>query len=318
MPRTAAGLRTDPAARLAELGRERPEWAVWLQLLGEAERAVASHESGARPSWAGSRESPIATSPDAPLLHGCTLEVNAAELQRLIRRLATMASALEGGTSLSQYRPTANEAVRLIGAAMRQDRDQLAAAAAAQGLDAGALASVIHLAALPLLRTCGRMLQDRIPRHWPHGYCPICAAWPTLAERRGLDRSRRLRCGRCAGEWEIEWLICVYCGERNHQRLGSLVSEEDGDRLKVETCASCQGYLKSVATLQAIPAFELLLRDLETVELDLVALDRGYVRPEESGYRLEVELSQESGSRESGVRSQEEGKQSQKTGGRGR
>jgi len=45
--------------------------------------------------------------------------------------------------------------------------------------------------------------------------------------------------------------------------------------LKVETCASCRGYLKSVATLQQIPPFALLLQDLETVELDLVALDRG-------------------------------------------
>jgi FdhE protein len=205
-------------------------------------------------------------------------------------RLAAMASALEGGTSLEQYRPTPDEAVRLIGAAVRQDRDELAAVAAAQGLDAAALASVIHLVALPLLRNCGRMLKDRIPRHWPHGYCPICAAWPTLAERRGLDRSRRLRCGRCAGEWEVEWLTCIYCGERKHQQLGSLVSEEGDEVLKLETCASCKGYLKSIATLQAIPAFDLLLQDVETVELDLVALERGYHRPEENGFLLRVEM----------------------------
>jgi hypothetical protein len=42
--------------------------------------------------------------------------------------------------------------------------------------------------------------------------------------------------------------------------------------------------------LQAIPAFELLLRDLETVELDLIAMDRGYGRPEESPFRLKVRL----------------------------
>jgi FdhE protein len=143
---------------------------------------------------------------------------------------------------------------------------------------------------LPLLRSSGHALQDQIPRHWPHGYCPVCAAWPILAERRGLDRSRRLRCGRCAGEWEIEWLICVYCGERDHRQLGSLVSEGDGERLKVETCASCVGYLKSIATLQAIPAFELLLRDLETVELDLVALERDYSRPEQNGFPLQVRV----------------------------
>jgi FdhE protein len=129
-----------------------------------------------------------------------------------------------------------------------------------------------------------------VPRSWPHGYCPICASWPILAERRGLDRTRRLRCGRCGGDWPVEWLCCIYCGERDHQRLGSLVPEDREETLIVETCASCRGYLKSVATLQQIPPFALLLQDLETVELDLVALDRGYSRPQGGGFPLDVRV----------------------------
>jgi FdhE protein len=77
----------------------------------------------------------------------------------------------------------------------------------------------------------------------------------------------------------VQPLWCTYCGERDHRKLGSLVPEGEGDMLKVETCESCRGYLKSLATLQAMPPFELLLRDLETVELDLVAVERGYGRP---------------------------------------
>ena len=45
MQRTAPGLRTNTTARLAELELQRPEWQTWLELLGEAEGAVASHES---------------------------------------------------------------------------------------------------------------------------------------------------------------------------------------------------------------------------------------------------------------------------------
>jgi len=173
---------------------------------------------------------------------------------------------------------------------VRQDSWELAAAADRAGVEQGSLTSVAHLAALPLLQSCGRLLADQVPRHWPHGYCPICASWPILAERRGLDRSRRLRCGRCGVEWEVEWLFCVYCSEREHEQLGSLVPDDTGETLKVETCASCRGYLKSIATLQAIPPFELFLRDLETVELDLIALERGYGRPGESPSRLKVRL----------------------------
>jgi FdhE protein len=106
-----------------------------------------------------------------------------------------------------------------------------------------------------------------------------------------------MRCGRCGGEWEVQWLCCVYCGEREHERLGSLVPEDRGEVLRVETCASCGGYLKSIATLQGIHPFELLLQDLDTIELDLVALDRGYRRPEESGFSLEVKVIEHASSR---------------------
>jgi FdhE protein len=190
---------------------------------------------------------------------------------------------------LRQYRLSSKDALTLVEAAVRQDLATIATTATEHGLEAGALVSVIHLASLPILRSSARALEQQLPLHWPHGYCPVCAAWPLLAERRGLDRSRRLRCGRCAGQWEVEWLTCNFCGERDHRQLGSLVLD-DGELFKVETCASCRGYLKSVATLQAIPAFELMLRDLETVELDLIALDRGYSRPEGSGCKLEVHL----------------------------
>jgi FdhE protein len=292
MPRTAPGLRTDPAARLIELARERPEWKVWVRSLSEAERAL--DDIGWRTplpeielvvGQAGAH-------PDAPLLNGQTLQADARHVQRLVRRLTATVSGgdVEGGRSIRQYRPSAAEAVELIAAAVRQEPDELTALADTAGVEAGPLTSIAHLAALPLLHSCGRLLADRVPSYWPHGYCPICAAWPTLAELRGIDRSRRLRCGRCGAEWEIQWLCCIYCGERDHQRLGSLVSEGGGETLKVETCATCRGYLKSIASLQGFPAFELLLQDLETVEFDLVALERGYRRPGESGFALHVEI----------------------------
>ena len=291
MQRTAPRIRTDTAARLAELERLRPEWHAWFRLLGEAERAL--DDGGWRtPLGEAVPGDRFAGPVDAPLLHGRALKVNSGAAQRLVRRLASTAAVgqLTDAASLRGYRPSTADAVALIGAAVRQDLAELAALADAAGIEPGPLMSVAHLAALPLLQSCGRQLADQVSRSWPHGYCPICAAWPILAERRGLDRSRRLRCARCAAGWEVQWRHCIYCGEREHERLGSLVPEDGGETLRVETCASCRGYLKSFATLQGIPPFELLLRDLETVEFDLVAVERGYGRPEESGFMLEVSL----------------------------
>ncbi|HEU4682663.1 MAG TPA: formate dehydrogenase accessory protein FdhE [Gemmatimonadales bacterium] len=292
MQRTAPGLRTNPSARLAELERRRPEWHAWLRLLGEAEHAL--DDVGWRAPLADTEPGGTSTgsSQETPLLNGRTLRVDANRVQRLLCRLASTAAAghLMDAASLRRYRPSEAQAMRLLAAAVRQDLVELGAMADVAGVDRGALTSVAHLTAFPLLQSCGRLLEDHVPRFWPQGYCPVCAAWPILAERRGLDRTRRLRCGRCGGEWEVQWLCCSYCGEREHERLGSLVPEEHGDMLKVETCASCKGYLKSFATLQEIHPFELLLKDLETIELDLVALDRGYLRPEKNGFSLEVRL----------------------------
>ena len=284
MHRTAGSVRTDAAARLGELERRRPEWRTWLRLLSELERALRD------PRWR--MPLPDAAPGDiavggvkAPLLHRRRLKIDGSGAGRLLRRLASVASG-----SLRGYRPSDEAAVELVAAAVRQDSAGLGALAAAAGVAGAALGSIVHLATLPLLHSCGRLLESQLPHFQPDGYCPVCAAWPILAERRGLDRSRQLRCGRCAVEWQIQWLCCVYCGERDHRRLGSLVPEDGGEVLKVEICHTCGGYLKSVATLQRIPAIELLLRDLDTVELDLVAVDRGYGRPEGAGFPLEIRL----------------------------
>jgi FdhE protein len=295
MHRTAGGLRTDPAARLAELERQSPEWRAWLRLLSEVGGALED-PAWARPLGDGEPVGAAVGPRGAPLLHGRTLEVDTGRWRRLLRRLAARAAGdaaggeAAGATSLRGYRLRAADAMELLRATVGADRNETGALAARHGVDPAALATVAELALLPLLHACGRLLQPEVPRSWPHGYCPICAAWPVLAERRGLDQTRHLRCGRCGGDWQGQWLWCIYCGEKVHERLGSLVSEERGDRLTVDTCAHCGGYLKSITTLQPIAPFELLLQDAETVELDLVALDRGYSRPAGTGFALDVRI----------------------------
>ena len=288
---TTAGLRTESAPRVAELERQRPEWKAWLRLLAESGRAL--EDSGRRAPFAEIEpDAPAGDRPDkAPLLHGRTIRVDAARFQRLVCRLASLAAeSLQGATSLRDYRLTSGAALELLEAAIRRDQAAMAALAELARVDPGALTAVADFAALPVLHSCGRLLEACSPLHWPHGYCPICAGGPLLVEQRGLDRSRWARCGRCGGQWQAQWLCCIFCGEQQHERLGSLVPEDGGEVLKVETCASCRGYLKSVATLQAVPPFELLLQDLETVELDLVALDRDYRRPAEGGFALDVRV----------------------------
>ena len=55
-------------------------------------------------------------------------------------------------------------------------------------------------------------------------------------------------------------------------------NEERKDR-RVEVCANCAGYLKTVDTAELSPFPLLSIADLETMDLDVAAMERGYARP---------------------------------------
>jgi hypothetical protein len=128
-----------------------------------------------------------------------------------------------------------------------------------------------------------------VPQESGGRWCACCGAWPILGELRGLERARYLRCGRCANEWVAPWLQCPFCGERDHTRLGELIAEGGAEQRKVDTCATCKGYLKSVPSLTALSLGELLLVDAETLPLDVAALELGFERPAPAE-RIDVRL----------------------------
>ena len=99
-----------------------------------------------------------------------------------------------------------------------------------------------------------------------------------------------MRCGRCGDDWALASLHCPYCGATDHNKLGSLILEGEVESRKVDTCTVCHGYLKAMATLRALPATDIMLADLATVELDLVALDKGYQRPAPPGAPITIRL----------------------------
>jgi FdhE protein len=153
----------------------------------------------------------------------------------------------------------------------------------ANGADPQALAVLLPL---PLLHACRRRWVDAIPQAWPHGYCPVCGAWPAFAEVCGVERSRYLRCGRCGAAWRAHALWCPYCGNAEHDALASLLAEQGASRWTIDVCNRCLGYIKTLTRLQPGPPAQGLIDDLASVELDIAAKQRGYVRPDGPGYAL--------------------------------
>lgn len=219
-----------------------------------------------------------------PLLHGRTLPLPAAPAGDLLARLAAMAGL--------PWRPQgADEVNALLQASIVQEADPIEATAAQARVDPAALATVVGLAAAPLLLACGRKaapLLDTLA--WDSGFCPVCAAWPLLAELRGLERQRWLRCGRCGAGWAFPHLRCPFCGNADHRTLPYLAPEAAREARQAAVCDRCFAYLKTFSTLRPLAPDELLLYDLTSLELDMAALEAEYGRPQARAFPLDLRL----------------------------
>jgi FdhE protein len=263
-------------SRLSTWEQEHQEWAPYLAIVHAAVEVTAD-----RAGYVATRR---AESPRRmPLLDDAVIEIESQAADRWLRRLFTLAG--RRGAARARLDATA-----VLEAAIVRDVERLAASAAAVDADPAAFLSIADVAVMPLLHAARREHATSVPAPWDFGYCPVCAAWPTLAEARGLDRSRRLRCARCGGDWPTAWLRCAFCDNRDHETLDSLVTDATGEGRRVETCRRCRGFVKTVPTLMAIPAQELPLEDLATIELDVAALAHGGQRPDGLGAPLAVRV----------------------------
>lgn len=254
---------------LDRLASQRPEWGAWLTLVGialdEAEEA----------DWKTIELRPPATNDEsAPLLAGATVAVDRAAVDRVFDAL----------TGDAQY--TCTDRLAVLEAVLNRDFACLQQHVSGGG--DGRFGALAALAATPLLRACARVPQPA--RVWSRSYCPICGGWPTFVEVRGIERARHLRCGACGSEWRAACLQCAFCGNRDHDRLGALVPEGDVARSAIEVCNACRGYVKVFTVLRGWPAGEVMIQDLATTELDIIAAERGYARTRDA-YALHLKLS---------------------------
>jgi hypothetical protein len=110
---------------------------------------------------------------------------------------------------------------------------------------------------------------------WSAGYCPACGSWPALAER--LPGRDVLRCSFCALAWTPREGACVYCGEADAAMTVPPGGPEGG---ALQSCRRCGGYLKGLVAETLSPFPLLAIADLETMDLDIMAIRQGFGRPD--------------------------------------
>ena len=175
------------------------------------------------------------------------------------------------------------DAGSLLTASLGRDQHAIRTGALHRGLAPDLVWLVAELATSPYVHALQRALlgaDDPILapalHAWTPGYCPACGSWPALAEV--VSGRRTLRCSFCAAAWAPDFHTCIYCGNASEQFVVSAPDEQRSDR-RLEMCAACHAYLKTIDVPQLSPFPLLAISDLETLDLDIAAMQAGYTRP---------------------------------------
>jgi FdhE protein len=179
------------------------------------------------------------------------------------------------------------DAGSLLTASLSRDQQAIRTGAAHRGLAPDLVWLLAELAASPFAHAlqvallsprqdaAGDTLADA-KRAWNKGHCAVCGSWPALAEV--ADGHRVLRCSFCAAGWELNEYCCIYCGEHGEPFVTAAPDEERKDR-RVEICGACQAYLKTIDVAELSPFPLVAITDMESMDLDLAAMEHGYTRP---------------------------------------
>jgi FdhE protein len=226
-----------------------------------------------------------------PIFAGEPIPVPVGLLKTSLLHLCDALAAGGAGESADHIKAaiTANtmDAGSLLTASLSRDQQAIRTGAEHRGLAPDLVWLLAELATSPFAHAlqvallsprqdaAGGVLADAM-RAWNHGHCAACGSWPALAEV--ADGHRVLRCSFCAAGWELNEYCCIYCGEHGEPFVTAAPDEERKDR-RVEICGACQGYLKTI-DVAAISPFPLVaITDMESMDLDLAAMEHGYSRP---------------------------------------
>jgi FdhE protein len=226
-----------------------------------------------------------------PVLSGEPIPLPAALLKpALLRFCAELAAG--GAGEVASHIGTAIESNRIdagsmLAASLARDQDGIRTGATHLGLAPDLAWLVAELAVGPVAHALQRTLfAARSPESagplaealaaWNHGYCPACGSWPALAEV--VDGHRLLRCAFCAATWERTIYACVYCDEQGEAFVTAAPDEQRTDR-RTELCSSCGAYLKTIDATELSPFPLVAIADMETMDLDIAAMDHHYGRP---------------------------------------
>ena len=157
------------------------------------------------------------------------------------------------------------------------DEGVIAQAAVDHHLDARALSFLVTNSIRPSIDLSREQLVVGFqPDTWRKTCCPVCGSAPTLSLLKGDPVFRFSLCSHCGCQWPVDRLSCSSCGNRNPDTR-SYFQPEDETSSRIDLCDECRRYIKTI-DMRRLKSPDPVLEDLASLHLDLVAVEKGYLR----------------------------------------
>lgn len=148
-------------------------------------------------------------------------------------------------------------------------------------LDANSLLQLAYWAMSPYWRITASEVKDTLKDMESHerSTCPVCGKFGEFAILDEKEHGKRyLLCYHCDIKWPFKRMGCGYCGNNEYEKLGYIVID-DVPGYKIYHCEECKTYLKTFDQRADVPRLSTnpLLENVETLFLDLLAAEKGYL-----------------------------------------
>ncbi len=150
-------------------------------------------------------------------------------------------------------------------------------------LDKEILFSLFQMVLIPFYEKNAEAFRDNIDEAQWHGeFCPICSSLPMMGKFCKEDGRRILMCSLCRMEWIFPRLQCPFCHNTDQKHLRYFYIEEEAT-YRIDVCEVCKGYIKTVDERVLGREAVLLVEDIVTFQLDILAEEKGYIKGGLSG-----------------------------------
>ncbi|NLY55226.1 MAG: formate dehydrogenase accessory protein FdhE [Firmicutes bacterium] len=218
-----------------------------------------------------------------PLVKKWPVAVDVEQFQALFTKLAeilkTHRPETEAELDLMLSGLVKDDYEKIIRSFVTEDDGAIVERAKALNVNERLFSFLVRNALRPFYIAYAEVMRHLVKEHaWADPYCPVCGAPGRIGKLDGEGGKRSLYCSLCDTVWKYKRLECPYCGS-GHEQVRYLQIEDS--QYQIDVCEKCKGYIKVLDARELTSEPYMLLEDLLTMELDLLAQKEGYTQDPE-------------------------------------